>query len=346
MKFVDEAKLRVEAGSGGNGCLSFRREKYVPYGGPDGGDGGDGGSVYFRADHNLNTLQDYRIQHVFRAERGRDGFGGNRTGPSGDDRILPVAPGTICRDGETGECIGELTSHGDTLCIARGGFHGLGNARFKSSVNQAPRRTTEGSDGETRQLSIELSLIADVGLVGQPNAGKSTLLASTSAARPRIADYPFTTVQPQVGVVSIDEIRRLTLVDVPGLIAGAADGAGLGDKFLRHLSRTRLLLHVVDVLEADQEGLGQRIETVANELSAFSRELADRPQWIVLNKTELVDAETLSRIKNELANTLPPETPVYAVSGIVPETLEPVMGAAANYLGIGVEAAHDSTAEQ
>lgn len=343
MKFVDEAKLRVEAGDGGNGCLSFRREKYVPHGGPDGGDGGNGGSVYFQADHNLNTLYDYRHQHVFKAERGRDGEGGNRSGRGGDDLVLRVPPGTICRDRETDEVVGELTRHEDTLCVARGGWHGLGNARFKSSVNQAPRRTTDGSPGETRELAIELNLIADVGLVGQPNAGKSTILASISAARPRIADYPFTTIQPQVGVVSVDAWRRLTLVDVPGLIAGAADGAGLGDQFLRHLGRTQLLLHVVDVLEADQDSLVERVATVAQELAAFSSALAERPQWILLNKTELVDAETLAAIKADLSASLGPDMPIYSVSGIVPDTLRPVMGAAADFLGIGMTS--DDTSE-
>ncbi|NNC22601.1 Obg family GTPase CgtA [Salinisphaera sp. USBA-960] len=345
MKFVDEAKLRVEAGNGGHGCLSFRREKYVPHGGPDGGDGGNGGSVYFRADHNLNTLHDYRHQHVFRAERGHEGSGGNRAGRGGEDLVLPVPPGTICRDLETEEHVAELTYHGEIVCVAHGGRHGLGNARFKSSVDQAPRRTTDGKPGEVRELAIELNLIADVGLVGQPNAGKSTILASTSAARPRVADYPFTTTEPQVGVVSVDALRRLTVVDVPGLIAGAADGAGLGDRFLRHLGRTRLLLHVVDVLEAEQDSLAERVETVAKELSAFSETLAQRPQWLLLNKTELVDTETLEAIKADLAATRTPTVPIYAVSGVVPDTLRPVMSAAADYLGIGREAGEGDEAD-
>ncbi|MES1925405.1 GTPase ObgE [Salinisphaera sp. T31B1] len=345
MKFVDEANLRVEAGDGGHGCLSFRREKYVPHGGPDGGDGGDGGSVYLLADHNLNTLYDYRVNRVFKAERGTNGAGKNRTGSKGQDRYLPVPIGTLCYSRETGELIGDLTRNGQTLCVAQGGFHGLGNARFKSSTNRAPRKTTDGTPGEIRELRLELKLLADVGLVGLPNAGKSTLLAAVSGARPRIADYPFTTLTPQVGVVSVGPLRSFTLVDLPGLIEGAAEGIGLGHRFLRHIQRTRLLFHLVDLMDPENRDVIAQIHTIETELEQFSPELAARPRWIVLNKTEWVDAEEIEQLTARIVKELAWEGPVYAISAIRPDSLNRLLGDAMDHLDAEAERAlaEDST---
>lgn len=332
MKFVDEANLRVEAGDGGHGCLSFRREKYVPHGGPDGGDGGDGGTVYLLADHNLNTLYDYRVNRVYKAERGTNGAGKNRTGSKGEDRYLPVPIGTLCYSRETGELIGDLTANGDTLCVAQGGFHGLGNARFKSSTNRAPRKTTDGTSGEVRELRLELKLLADVGLVGLPNAGKSTLLSSVSGARPRIADYPFTTLTPQVGVVGVGPLRSFTLVDLPGLIEGAAEGVGLGHRFLRHIQRTRLLFHLVDLVDPEGRDVVEQVRTIESELTQFSSALAERPRWIVLNKTELVDGEEIDALKQRIVAELDWQGPIYAISAIRPDSLNRLLGDAMDHL--------------
>ncbi|ROO30357.1 GTPase CgtA [Salinisphaera orenii MK-B5] len=345
MKFVDEANLRVEAGDGGHGSLSFRREKYVPHGGPDGGDGGDGGSVYLRADHNLNTLYDYRINRVFKAQRGGNGAGKNRTGAKGADRYLPVPVGTLCYARETDEFIGDLTRDGQTLRVAQGGYHGLGNARFKSSTNQAPRKTTDGTPGEIRELRLELKLLADVGLVGLPNAGKSTLLSGVSGARPRIADYPFTTLQPQVGVVSVGPLRSFTLVDLPGLIEGAASGVGLGHRFLRHVQRTRLLFHVVDLVDPEERDVVAQVSTIAGELAEFSPELATRPRWLVLNKAELAEASALETLRGRLAAELGWQGPIYTVSAIRPDTLETLLGDAMSYLESVAERSDDTTDE-
>ncbi|MES1930397.1 GTP-binding protein Obg/CgtA [Salinisphaera dokdonensis CL-ES53] len=332
MKFVDEANLRVEAGDGGHGSLSFRREKYVPHGGPDGGDGGDGGSVYLVADHNLNTLYDYRVSRVFKAERGGNGAGKNRTGSKGSERHLPVPIGTLCYARETGELIGDLTHDGDKLLVAQGGFHGLGNARFKSSTNQAPRKTTDGTPGEIRELHLELKLLADVGLVGMPNAGKSTLLAGVSGARPRIANYPFTTLNPQVGVVSVGALRSFTLVDLPGLIEGAAEGVGLGHRFLRHIQRTRLLFHVVDLLDFDSGDVVENVRMIADELVRFSPQLGERPRWLVLNKTEVLDPEEVEELRDKIVAALEWDGPVYTVSAIKPDTLKPLLSDAMDHL--------------
>ena len=345
MKFVDEANLRVEAGDGGHGSLSFRREKYVPHGGPDGGDGGDGGSVYLRADHNLNTLYDYRINRVFKAQRGGNGAGKNRTGAKGADRYLPVPVGTLCYARETDEFIGDLTRDGQTLRVAQGGYHGLGNARFKSSTNQAPRKTTDGTPGEIRELRLELKLLADVGLVGLPNAGKSTLLSGVSGARPRIADYPFTTLQPQVGVVSVGPLRSFTLVDLPGLIEGAASGVGLGHRFLRHVQRTRLLFHVVDLVDPEERDVVAQVSTIAGELAEFSPELATRPRWLVLNKAESAEASALETLRGRLAAELGWQGPIYTVSAIRPDTLETLLGDAMSYLESVAERSDDTTDE-
>lgn len=339
MKFVDEANLRVEAGDGGHGCLSFRREKYVPHGGPDGGDGGDGGTVYLVADHNLNTLYDYRINRVFKAERGGNGAGKNRTGSKGEDRYLPVPVGTLCYSRETDELIGDLTRDGTIVRVAQGGYHGLGNARFKSSTNQAPRKTTDGTPGEIRELRLELKLLADVGLVGLPNAGKSTLLSSISAARPRIANYPFTTLQPQVGVVSVSALRSFTLVDLPGLIEGAADGIGLGHRFLRHVQRTRLLFHLVDVVDMEGRDPIEQIRTIADELIQFNPALAERPRWIVLNKVDVLDNDDIEALRQRVIDELDWQGPIYAISAIDPNTLDTLIGDAMDAL----EAVADKT---
>ncbi len=288
MKFIDEATIRVTAGDGGGGCVSFRREKYVPFGGPDGGDGGDGGSIYLLGVEGLNTLADFRFKRRFQAERGQKGMGQNRTGKSGDDLLIPVPVGTVVYDKETGELIGDVVAKDQRLLIARGGFHGIGNARYKSSTNRAPRQSTPGTPGEQRELRLELKLLADVGLLGLPNAGKSTLIRAVSAARPKVADYPFTTLYPNLGVVSVGSERSFVMADIPGLIEGAAQGAGLGIRFLRHLSRTRLLLHVLDVAPPDGSDPVAAAQTATAELAHFNPELAERERWLVLNKLDLI----------------------------------------------------------
>ena len=288
MKFVDESNIRVEAGNGGRGHVSFRREKYVPFGGPDGGDGGDGGSIYAVADRNLNTLADFRFTKTFRAKHGEQGSRKNCNGTKGVDSEIPMPLGTRIFDVDTEELLGELTRSTQRILLAKGGWHGLGNARYKSSINRAPRQFSPGTPGEQRNLHLELSLMADVGLLGMPNAGKSTLLASTSAARPKIADYPFTTLYPQPGVVSVRPHKSFVMMDVPGLIEGAAEGAGLGIRFLKHLQRTRLLLHLVDVLPPDETDIGVNFRKINRELKKFNAKLARREQWLVFNKIDLL----------------------------------------------------------
>jgi GTP-binding protein len=316
MKFVDEATIRVFAGKGGNGCLSFRREKYIERGGPDGGDGGDGGSVIMQADNALNTMVDYRYQRSFRAQNGEPGRGRNCTGASGDDLVLRVPVGTTVIDDDSGEILGDLSRDGEQLVVARGGFHGLGNTRYKSSVNRAPRQTSPGSEGETRTLKLELKVLADVGLLGLPNAGKSTFIRAVSAARPRVADYPFTTLVPNLGVVKVDDWRSFVVADIPGLIEGAAEGAGLGIRFLRHLTRNRILLHLVDVAPADGRDPVESARAIAEELAAFSPTLAGRPRWLVLNKTDLLDAEALASLRQRFVTELDWQSPLYTVSAI------------------------------
>lgn len=289
MKFVDEATISVHAGKGGNGAVSFRREKYVPFGGPDGGDGGDGGSIYLVGDSAINTLADFRFQRRYRAEKGIPGAGRNRTGKGGDDLYVPVPVGTAVYDRDTGELIGDLVTSEQALLVARGGVGGRGNTRFKSSTNRAPRRFTPGTEGETRQLKLELRLLADVGLLGLPNAGKSTLIRAVSAARPRVADYPFTTLHPSLGVVSLSPHRSFVMADIPGLIEGAAEGAGLGIRFLKHLQRTRLLLHVIDLAPPDPAAdVAADALSIVGELERFNPELVERPRWLVLNKVDLL----------------------------------------------------------
>ncbi|MGQ0618563.1 MAG: Obg family GTPase CgtA [Panacagrimonas sp.] len=314
MKFVDEASIRVEAGDGGNGCVSFRRERAIPFGGPDGGDGGDGGSIYAVGDPNLNTLADFRFTRRFRGQRGEAGTGSNCRGHGGDDLEVAMPLGTLIFDIATEEKIGELTQAGARIKIAQGGFHGLGNTRFKSSTNRSPRRASPGSPGEQRELRLELSLMADVGLLGMPNAGKSTLLAAVSAARPKIADYPFTTLYPQPGVVSVGPLKSFVMVDIPGLIEGASEGAGLGIRFLKHLNRTRLLLHLVDILPPDGAELAHQIRTIHAELAGFGADLAAREQWLVFNKTDLLPPDEVDTLIERTLKDLDWQAPWFAIS--------------------------------
>jgi len=313
MKFIDEATIQVAAGDGGGGCVSFRREKYVPFGGPDGGDGGDGGSVYLVADSRINTLADFRLKRRFQAERGRKGMGQNRTGKSGEDLVIAVPVGTIVREADTGETLGDLVAEGQRLRVAQGGFHGIGNARFKSSTNRAPRQSTPGTPGERRALQLELKLLADVGLLGLPNAGKSTLIRAVSAARPKVADYPFTTLHPNLGVVRVDNERSFVMADIPGLIEGAAEGAGLGLRFLKHLARTRLLLHLVDVAPPDGGDPAAQVRQLVGELERFSPELAARDRWLVLNKLDLVSADARDALCADIIQRLGWEGPVFRI---------------------------------
>ena len=324
MKFVDEVPITVHAGKGGNGCMSFRREKYVPRGGPDGGDGGDGGSVYLRADEALNTLIDYRYQRQHRAKDGQPGRGANCTGHSGADLVLDVPVGTTVIDEDTGEVLGDLTRHGEKLLVAQGGFHGIGNARFKSSINRAPRQTKPGQPGESRNLRLELKVLADVGLLGLPNAGKSTLIHAISSARPKVADYPFTTLVPNLGVVSVSKLRSFVVADIPGLIPGAAEGAGLGIRFLKHLTRTKLLLHLVDVMPVDGSDPFDNIRAIEKELKAFSPTLAARPRWLVLNKLDLIPEDEREAFCKKLFKRLKitQKMPHFAISAALGEGTE------------------------
>lgn len=314
MKFVDEAKINVIAGDGGNGCMSFRREKYIPRGGPDGGDGGNGGSVYLLATDDLNTLADFRHKRTYQAKRGENGRGRNCSGAKGDDCVVEVPEGTIATDILTGEVIADLKRDGDKVRVAKGGHHGLGNARFKSSTNRAPRRTTDGTPGERLQLQLELRLLADVGLLGLPNAGKSTLIRSVSSATPKVADYPFTTLHPSLGVVSIEAHRSFVMADIPGLIEGAAEGHGLGVRFLKHLSRNRLLLHVIDIMPVDNSDPVATAKALVAELKAHNETLFDKPRWLVLNKTDLVPDDMLDEHCDDIVQQLNWQGPVYRVS--------------------------------
>ena len=299
MKFVDEARIKVQAGNGGRGSTSFRREKFVPFGGPDGGDGGHGGSVFLRAIQGINTLADFRIERTWRAQHGEPGGASDCTGRGGDDLYIPVPVGTIVRDAETGEQLGDLAHEGDVLAVAHGGKGGWGNQRFKSSTNRAPRQFGPGLPGEKRSLELELKVIADVGLLGLPNAGKSTLIRAVSAARPKVADYPFTTLYPNLGVVAVGEHRSFVMADIPGLIEGAAEGAGLGIRFLKHLQRTRVLLHLVDLAPPDPAADPVKdARAIIKELKKFSQELAAKPRWLVINKSDLLlEAEAEKRAR-------------------------------------------------
>ena len=315
MKFVDEATVRVHAGNGGPGSLSFRREKYIERGGPDGGDGGDGGSVFLEAREGLNTLADFRVARKYRAESGRPGAGRNKTGRSGEDLVVPVPRGTLVHDVDTGELLGDLAEDGQRLKVAEGGRGGYGNTRFKSSTNRAPRKTTPGTPGEARHLRLELKLLADAGLVGLPNAGKSTLLRALTQARPKVAAYPFTTLHPHLGVVSIGVGQSFVIADIPGLIEGAAEGAGLGLQFLKHVQRCRLLLHLVDVapLGEPQDPAGH-VRTIEQELQKFSPELAAKPRWLVMNKVDLLSPEERVSARERLLAELGWTAPHFEIS--------------------------------
>ncbi|WP_394248727.1 Obg family GTPase CgtA [Vibrio profundi] len=316
MKFVDEAVVKVEAGDGGNGTVSFWREKFVAKGGPDGGDGGDGGDVYIQADENLNTLIDYRFQRFYNAERGENGRGGNCTGKRGKDITLKVPVGTRAVDIHTNEIVAEVAEHGKKVMVAKGGWHGLGNTRFKSSVNRAPRQKTMGTKGEVRELRLELLLLADVGMLGLPNAGKSTFIRSVSAAKPKVADYPFTTLIPSLGVVSVVPEKSFVVADIPGLIEGAADGAGLGIRFLKHLERCRVLLHMIDIMPIDQSDPIQNALTIIDELEQYSEKVAAKPRWLVFNKVDLMPEEEAQEKIQEILDALGWEGEYFQISAV------------------------------
>ena len=316
MKFVDEAPISVFAGNGGGGCMSFRREKYIAKGGPDGGDGGDGGSVYLVGDGDLNTLVDYRYQPKYRAKNGGTGQGKNCTGEKGDDLFLRVPVGTSIFDVETDEILGDITEDRQQLLVAQGGFHGLGNTRYKSSVNRAPRQTSSGSDGEHRELKLELKVLADVGLLGLPNAGKSTFIRSVSSAKPKVADYPFTTLIPNLGVVKVEQHRSFVVADIPGLIEGASDGAGLGIRFLKHLMRCRILLHVVDMAPFDESDPLENTQDIIRELGLFSGALLGRERWLILNKMDLLSPEEAEKRCKAIIEGLDWKGPVFSVAAI------------------------------
>ncbi|MGJ8515037.1 Obg family GTPase CgtA [Carnimonas bestiolae] len=332
MQFVDEAAITVEAGKGGNGCLSFRREKFIPKGGPDGGDGGHGGSVYLVGDEALNTLVDFKFQRFYKAENGRPGQGSQMSGRKGEDLYVKVPVGTTVIDVETLEVIGDVTEHEQQLKVAQGGYRGLGNIHFKSSTNRAPRRTTPGTEGERRELRLEMKVMADVGLLGMPNAGKSTLIRSVSAARPKVADYPFTTLVPNLGVVKIGSHEHFVIADVPGLIEGASEGAGLGLRFLKHLSRTRLLFHVVDVAPIDESDPVKAVTTISEELAGFSPALASLPRWLVINKLDLLPQEERDERVAEIVERLAWEGPVYRISAASGEGTDALVQAAHRWI--------------
>jgi GTP-binding protein len=316
MKFVDEASISVEAGKGGNGCLSFRREKYIPKGGPDGGDGGHGGSVFLVADEGVNTLVDYRYVRRYKAETGQGGMGREMSGKAGEDLFLKVPVGTTVIDEDTSEVLGDLTEVGQELKVAQGGERGLGNIHFKSSVNRAPRQTTKGTEGESRNLKLEMKVLADVGLLGLPNAGKSTFIRAVSAAKPKVADYPFTTMVPNLGVVSVAQHKSFVVADIPGLIEGASEGAGLGIRFLKHLVRTRILLHLVDMNPYDGTTPAENAKVIVNELEKFSPELVNRERWLLLNKLDLVPEDERKQRCRDVIDALDWKGPVYEISAI------------------------------
>jgi GTP-binding protein len=323
MKFVDEANIKIKAGDGGNGCISFRREKFIPFGGPDGGDGGFGGSIWLIADEGLNTLVDFRHQRSFKAQRGQNGMGSQMYGKGGDDTEIRVPVGTMITNVDTDEVIGDLTNHGQRMLVAQGGKGGLGNIHFKTSVNRAPRKATPGTPGEERELKMELRLLADVGLLGFPNAGKSTFIRAVSAATPRVADYPFTTLVPNLGVVSLGTDQSFVIADIPGLIEGAADGAGLGIQFLRHVARTSLLLHLVDIAPIDGSNVAAQVRAIEHELEKFNPELLERPRWLVLNKADMLSEDERDAVAEKIIAELGWTQPWFLVSAIAREnTLE------------------------
>lgn len=335
MKFIDEAKIKVSAGDGGNGCCSFLRLKFMPEGGPDGGDGGDGGSIFLEADEGINTLVDYRYTKAFQAQNGEKGAGRNCSGRAGKHLMLRVPVGTMIHDEDTDELIADLAEHGQVACVAKGGLHGVGNARFKSSVNRSPRRTIPGQPGERRQLRLELKVLADVGLVGMPNAGKSTLIQAISAARPKVADYPFTTLHPNLGVVRVSEHHSFVVADIPGLIEGAAEGAGLGIRFLKHVMRTRLLFHVVDIAPIDDSDPVEIVQVITQELKKFSPELLEKERWLVLNKIDLLVDDEVDKFCEEIVKRLEWKGKVFKISGVSHKGTETLVQEAMQYLDSG-----------
>ncbi|OUU39490.1 MAG: GTPase ObgE [Cellvibrionales bacterium TMED49] len=332
MKFVDEAVVKVQAGNGGDGCMSFRREKYIPKGGPDGGDGGNGGNVVIRVKEGLTTLLDFRYQRSFVAKSGSKGAGGNCTGASGDDLILFVPLGTTIIDHNHGDILGDLTEIGQSLLVCRGGFHGLGNRRYRSSTNRAPRKISLGQAGEEKTIRLELKLLADVALVGLPNAGKSTFIRSISAARPKVADYPFTTLVPSLGVVELKSAKSFVVADIPGLIEGASTGAGLGIRFLKHLTRARLLLHVVDVFSLDGDSIVDRALLIEKELERFSPTLFGGARWLVINKIDLMPKEEADELIDDLVKKLRWQSPVFCISSLRSEGTEALCSAILEHL--------------
>ncbi len=332
MKFIDEAKIHVLAGKGGDGSASFRREKFIPFGGPDGGDGGRGGSIVAVADRNINTLIDYRYARIHRARNGEPGRGADCYGKGAEDIVLRMPVGTLVRDRNTDELIADLARHGQKAVLAKGGKGGLGNLHFKSSVNRAPRQFTRGEEGEERELHLELKVLADVGLLGYPNAGKSTLIRSVSAARPKVADYPFTTLHPNLGVVRVDDGRSFVVADIPGLIEGAAEGAGLGHQFLRHLARTELLLHLVDAAPLDDADPVAQALAIVEELRKYDPALADKPRWLVLNKADMSDPEALAELQDRFAAAFGPAVPMFVLSALTGEGCRPLVFAIGDHV--------------
>jgi GTP-binding protein len=338
MRFVDEAEIRVEAGGGGNGVATFRREKYVPMGGPDGGDGGDGGSVFLVARENVNTLADFRYHTLYKAQRGQNGMSRNCTGRKGDDLYIPVPTGSVVYAAETYEKLGELLKDGDELLVAKGGYHGLGNTRYKSSVNRAPKQFSLGKPGESRILKIELQVIADVGLLGLPNAGKSSLIRAVSSARPKVADYPFTTLHPNLGVVRVGDLHSFVIADIPGIIEGAAEGAGLGLQFLRHLSRTGLLLHMLDIMPYENsESPVDSARKIIAEVEKWSDDLANKPRWLVLNKIDRLPEDEAEKVCQSIVDELAWEGPVFRISALKRQGLQDLTYAIMDFLQQQVE---------
>ncbi|KRG74458.1 GTPase CgtA [Stenotrophomonas ginsengisoli] len=350
MKLVDEAEIQVIAGNGGNGCVGFRREKFIPLGGPDGGDGGNGGSVWLVADENLNTLIDFRHDRIFKAQRGENGMGRQMYGKGGEDKIITVPVGTVVINVDTDEVIGDLTTHGARLLVAKGGKGGLGNMHFKSSVNRSPRQALPGEEGEERVLKLELKLLADVGLLGFPNAGKSTFIRAVSAATPKVADYPFTTLYPNLGVVKVENYRSFVIADVPGLIEGAADGAGLGTQFLRHLQRTRILLHLVDIspMEGGVEGISpvEQVRAIERELEKHDPELLAKPRWLILNKADLMFDNEAREAADQVIAELGWDQPWFLVSALGREGTWPIMNKVMAFFDQQREAAEELAREQ
>ncbi|MDH3343361.1 MAG: Obg family GTPase CgtA [Gammaproteobacteria bacterium] len=332
MRFVDEATIRVIAGDGGNGIVSFRREKFIPRGGPDGGDGGDAGDVYLVGSHDQNTLADFRTIRTYTSDSGKKGQNRNMTGKTAEHLYINVPIGTLVYDIDTEELIGDIVRDQQQLLVAKGGYHGLGNTRFKSSTNRTPRQSTEGSKGERRELRLELKVLADVGLLGLPNAGKSTLIRSVSSAKPKVADYPFTTLHPNLGVVKVDRERSFVIADIPGLIEGAAEGAGLGIQFLKHLSRTRVLLHIIDIAPFDESDPVDSAEKIINELRKYNPEMLDEPRWIALNKMDLLPREDAEQRCKDIIERLNWTGPVYEISAISGEGTKELIFDIMNYL--------------